>query len=1138
MESSESMSAWPDHMESSIAGTRAEDYDDSKVYFTTPMTWHSTEDSTDTDSWSDSEGGDNLWLGMDLSPSNEWKHGEEYDFSRAAGTTAEECPSPDSDSLCGDQLTDTESMSSLSDSGSELNHVPQRHAAQATNDQLEPLRMTVLAGQRAGDVCYAQVPRTGQRVAGSIPPGLSPGDKFLLMYRPAPQVANGRALGANARIVELAMTKARTTMEQLTVEEALALLQEAGGQLPGRPLRLQDPIENFLFREVRTHQRRQKHSVGRIDRWKNSGGKRAVVTLDIPPAHDGSNVLAYRHGKVFRADGRVTHYRQWTLGTQVGDDLHEPKDANHNTLYQIFVQPEQDRADNSVQWSTPEPLPSPPAPPSRPMPAEIDFTLLRPSAAKRTFGEGRWNPDSQELLLGDGLPTPKKKRFAGMYVSVAVMAILGVCGYMYTGKSDADSDNPSNYDSPPVNQGVTCTNGTFSADGTTCKPCSSCPGMTGAACTPTTDTRCVSWEEHLDSSPTNQTQPWHLPQFAAVWGDTSTTFAFGGKGPATPLSEQVQYETEACTTLAGPMSNELWVRESSQWRYLGGTVARSNYGTRFSLLGEAGWPLHRSSAASWSIPSDISAPDLLPGLSAVLFSGSFLPPCAETSALGVRSLLNPSDLWTYQRSNEPGNPVSTGRWMLVGGQQSWAEPPDGNEITVLLQEGQLTMPTVGGDLTQPSQQSPAWPLGRHDAHTWVVGGSLLLFSGAMDWYQRAGGGQTAKRACLLNDYWLLHIDKKGITWQNGGGLTKGTVATPRPRQPGPRVFGATWSSANPTSSADVAWLFGGIGSTYCEGDGIWGSAVAAPADRLLLDQTGASADCAMHTMCDLWSYTANSAGESPWELVGACASDMQLLNQHSKQLGMSLSILAQLPDIALTEAVLATTWVDSDQNLWLFGGAQCKEVPDSSHSCASVLKDELNPRPAVTDSTQGRRQLAEIWRTYAPAADATGYVPSPPPAVARAAALEGLGEGFTATGSDTSWVDPSPSVVPGTYSPFYPSPPSSFLPGYVPPAHPAAAPLAGTMGETTVIPCTDELWKFDTVAMEWSSLHAVVREQQWPAGECGASAIPPRTTEAGSSSTDLVGGWNFRAFATCGSDDHTTGADCSSKSWLFGPEQP
>ena len=89
--------------------------------------------------------------------------------------------------------------------------------------------MTVLAGQRAGDVCYAQVPRTGQRVAGSIPPGLSPGDKFLLMYRPAPQVANGRALGANARIVELAMTKARTTMEQLTVEEALDLLQEAGG---------------------------------------------------------------------------------------------------------------------------------------------------------------------------------------------------------------------------------------------------------------------------------------------------------------------------------------------------------------------------------------------------------------------------------------------------------------------------------------------------------------------------------------------------------------------------------------------------------------------------------------------------------------------------------------------------------------------------------------------------------------------------------------------------------------------------------------------------------------------------------------------------------------------------------------------
>ena len=57
---------------------------------------------------------------------------------------------------------------------------------------------------------------------------------------------------------------------------------------PKRPLRLPveqaEPVVQAVFREPRSLKRRQKKLVGPIDRWKNSGGKSAKVTLRIPEA--------------------------------------------------------------------------------------------------------------------------------------------------------------------------------------------------------------------------------------------------------------------------------------------------------------------------------------------------------------------------------------------------------------------------------------------------------------------------------------------------------------------------------------------------------------------------------------------------------------------------------------------------------------------------------------------------------------------------------------------------------------------------------------------------------------------------------------------------------------------------------------
>ena len=1158
-------------------------------------------------------------------------------------------------------------------------------AVEAAPPQPKPLRMTVQVGHRVGDVCYARVPSTGQRVAGRVPPGLGVGDKFLVMYMPDPTG------GARQSPTEVAMGKARDPSAVLQVEELLDLMHAdtwtGDGQPPVRPLRLQEPFRDILFREPRKLKRRQKISVGTIDRWKNSGGKRAIVPMPIPAElrHSHSNVLVMRHGRVFRSDGTHVRYRQWTFGTHLTSGaLDEPRDPEDTILYQII--PESNSQSGMMEEpleteraSSPAPDPEPSDWPAQTGVAELDFSLLGHSVTKRAF--------EQPLIEEAPHKKTRSSRVLPVLGTFAVAAILGVVA------SGLQPETSETYKPLPTDSSLTCSgtpedlqhaarlsihnctqqigksecplvcepgyaphgtlrcgsgisvadggaacskcaSGQFSADGMECTPCTVCSdGMVATGCTATADTRCVVWQAISDSAPANHSQSWHLPQFASVWGDSSTTFVFGGKGPATPLSAQSPEEAAACpmaTPTTSPLSSELWMRDSKQhWRLLGGSPARSSYGAVDTPVGSTGWPAARSSAASWTIPAEISTTNVLEPM-AVLFSGEFPAPCsADRTKVGVEDLLSPSDLWVFSRPK--------GEWTMIGGEQSWA--PAAGSIVNQLQLGYSTSPTVGSDLTQMSEAAAMWPLGRHDAQTWVLDGSLLLFSGALDMYVRVAGlQQMSKRGSLLNDYWRVRLGENSLTWENGGGLTMGTETEPRPRQPGPRVFGATWTSTNKTSGAETAWLFGGIGSSFSTGGASIGSAVAAHADRV--DD--------LQSMCDLWTYSTpkSSNGKrddgSPWKLIGACASDIPLLTAHLGELDMPFGMAADSPfsyrlsNMLLTEAALATTWVDSAQNLWLFGGAHCREL---SGSCSSIVSATLNRN---ANPSNGRRQLQSFYtpKQAPPVVEVSPEVQSVtgPGQVVRGSDVidTSFENGYDSrTGVDVGvpgWnedmpnfapssppvapnfdpVDYGPATTPTVHAPpAVPTPnfapPAVPTPNFAPPSPPAGnsdwmraytggggssgyhpsdgvTPLmpptqpgggrgsgggGGRLPHRIAVPCSNDLWMFDTTAMQWSEFtyaehaHEVLAhltppdtgldQQQdvqgsWPAGECGASMVQStdRTQGAGapgggqpSAGSTLLGGWRFAAFAPCeagsGVAGAREGADCSSDPWAFVP---
>jgi hypothetical protein len=157
-------------------------------------------------------------------------------------------------------------------------------------------------------------------------------------------------LGDNVAFVIATVQKGQDPRYEFTIEELLSLLlapswDTSGGPAPCRPLVIEDPDRQVLFREPSRHKRRQKLSVGSIDRWKNSGGKKAVITIPIPPQyqHGMTNVIVQRHGRVLRPDGApMLRYRQWSFGVRVNDGspnglIQEHKTTTEHMLYQVHA---------------------------------------------------------------------------------------------------------------------------------------------------------------------------------------------------------------------------------------------------------------------------------------------------------------------------------------------------------------------------------------------------------------------------------------------------------------------------------------------------------------------------------------------------------------------------------------------------------------------------------------------------------------------------------------------------------------------------------------------------------------------------------------------------------------------------------
>ena len=545
-----------------------------------------------------------------------------------------------------------------------------------------------------------------------------------------------------------------------------------------------------------------------------------------------------------------------------------------------------------------------------------------------------------------------------------------------------------------------CLDGTFSDGWTPCQVCTVCPRIATAtaACTRTSDTECTNWVEHPDSKPdtwpVNASQhPWHLPQFSSVWSvGTTQEYSFGGISSATPPAEDITAVGQSCPLEGERVSNELWRkdRDTETWELVYGANTKVQLPAT-SKVGSFGWPKARSAAAVWDIPTHPSQvyggrPTL-----AAIFSGAFPPPCVadDHQQMRVETLLNPSDMWIFVGEQQPqltesfvslSQPWSQqaapaqNMWVLLGGEQSWAE--EANQPFVSTMAKGYTIANAFGEAMSDTAQV-MWPLGRNNAQTWFINGEFLMFSGAMEVFRRApgdceGGNCMVKNAYLLNDYWkLVHLfddiwNPKAV-WKNGGGIVLGTSDTARPQQPGPRMHAATWTSRNAGArmAGETAWLFGGVGSLFSEGGGVVGSAVAVnvnSAASAIVETTDADGSLeyqfhdgvGLNTLCDLWSYTEPQPGTdadlqvSPWRLRGSCTDDAQGLAR--------AGVESDNPEtnMLLREAVLATTWTDAENHLWLFGGASCKTMydfgsgPIYDRSASVLCEDAVAQRLNVT----------------------------------------------------------------------------------------------------------------------------------------------------------------------------------------------
>lgn len=277
---------------------------------------------------------------------------------------------------------------------------------------------------------------------------------------------------------------------------------------------------------------------------------------------------------------------------------------------------------------------------------------------------------------------------------------------------------------------------------------------------------------------------------------------------------------------------------------------------------------------------------------------------------------------TPATANTPGGRISAVRWVdsngdlwLFGG-YGYDGSPSGNQIGYLNDlwkfdpiagtwtwiSGSNTVGTVGGGQSgvYGTQETPAatnTPGGREDANGWTdASGNFWLFGGF--------GADSNGTLGELNDLWEFNASSQQWTWISGSqtpqGVSTGTTSqkgtagvygtkgtASATSMPGSRGDFATW-----TDSDGNLWMFGGIGFDSASSFGL---------------------------LNDLWKFDPSS---KTWTWMGGNETQTPSTTQGAFPYTAGVYGTAGTPDPNNLPGSrwMASSWIDSDGNLWLFGG--------------------------------------------------------------------------------------------------------------------------------------------------------------------------------------------------------------------------
>ncbi|MEE9936107.1 MAG: galactose oxidase [Deltaproteobacteria bacterium] len=291
----------------------------------------------------------------------------------------------------------------------------------------------------------------------------------------------------------------------------------------------------------------------------------------------------------------------------------------------------------------------------------------------------------------------------------------------------------------------------------------------------------------------------------------------------------------------GGLLNDLWKFDGTNWTWVSGSNIRRQvgiYGTK-GVAAPSNVPGARCWAVSWIDKSG----------NLWLFGGDAL------DAVGRDGQLN--DLWKFDGTN----------WTWVSGSSSVGR------VGIYGTKGVAAPNNVPGC--------------RWSAASWIDSSDNLWLFGGL-------GCDSVNGMMHLNDLWKF--DGTNWTWMSGSNIGKqvgiyGTKGVAAPNNvPGARVRAISWIDSN-----DNLWLFGGSGFDLVEGN--------------------------TETLNDLWKFDGTN-----WTWVSGSNVGFEIGIYGTKGSEASNNVPG-----AREEAV---SWIDSSDNLWLFGGLGC-----DSKMCGGLLND-------------------------------------------------------------------------------------------------------------------------------------------------------------------------------------------------------